>query len=714
MPDIDALIARMTQAEKLGQLTMSAAGYTVTGPVIAGDSTAAIRAGEIGNLLNLVGAEHAHEVQRIAVEESRLGIPLLIGFDVLHGHRTSFPVPIAEAGIFDADVWERTARAAAREAAADGVALTFAPMVDVARDLRWGRLVEGPGEDPYVASRFAVARVRGFQGAQLEAGDALAACAKHFCAYGAVTAGRDYAPVDISERTLHEVYLPPFAAAVAAGVAAVMPAFTDLAGVPMTANAALLGGWLRGRRGFEGVIITDYNAIGELVRHGVAADLPQAAALALCAGVDIDMMADAYRYGLPVALQRGLVSIDQVDTAVRRVLRLKARLGLFADPYRRGAQPESAATVAAHRQLAREVAARSLVLLTHRGGVLPLRAALRNVAVLGPLADSSLDMRGPWWGAAAETGHVTVLAGLRAALPHAQVGHAAGVAIDDASTAGIDAAVALCAHADAVVLCVGESAAMSGEAACRADPGLPGQQRRLVEAVAARAHARHVPVIVVLFSGRPLTVPWLFELADAVLAAWFPGSEAGHALADVLLGRVQPGGRLAISWPRAPGQAPLFFGQRSGGRPENPADHYTSRYMDVSNAPQFPFGHGLGYGHCRFANLRVSLSRVTAADPLRVEVDLHNEGAYATEETVFLFVHPKVARVAQPQLALKGFAKLRLAPGERGTVALDVPPAALCILGFDLEPVFEPGEVEVLVGPCADRAQLLGTRIRLV
>ena len=717
MPDIDDLIARMTLAEKLGQLTMTAAGYAVTGPVIAGDSTEAIRSGAIGNLLNLVGAEHVHELQRVAVEESRLGIPLLIGFDVIHGHRTAFPVPIAEAGIFDPQVWEQTASTAASEAAADGVALTFAPMLDIARDPRWGRLVEGPGEDPLVGARFAAAKVRGFQGARLDAPDALAACAKHFCAYGAVTAGRDYAPVDVSERTLREVYLPPFAAAVAAGAAAVMPAFTDLAGVPMTANHALLTGWLRGRLGFDGVIITDYNAIGELVRHGVAGDLPQAAALALRAGVDIDMMADAYRRGLPVALERGLVGIAAVDVAVRRVLTLKVRLGLFADPYRRGTTPESAALISAHRALARVVAARSLVLLRNAGDALPLRTSLRDVAVIGPLADSSPDMRGPWWGAAAEGGQVTVLAGLRAALPGASIRHAVGVPIGDGdgddATGGIAAALALCDTADAVVLCVGEAAAMSGEAASRADPGLPGRQRSLVEAVIARARARALSVIVVLFSGRPLIAPWLFEAADAVLAAWFPGSEAGNALADVLLGHVSPGGRLAMTWPRALGQVPLYFAQRSGGRPENPQDHYTSRYSDLSSSPQFPFGHGLSYGRFRYANLRVTPDRVSSGERIRVQVDLRNDGLRPAEETVFLFVHDRVASVAQPQLLLKGFTKLALAPGGHGSVTLELPAAQLRFIGLDLEPVFEAGDVEVLVGPCADRAQLLGTTIRL-
>src|SRR5580692_2568879 len=603
---IDRLIREMSLAEKLGQLTMTAAGYTVTGPTIAGDSTDAIRAGTVGNLLNLTGPEHVREMQRLAVEESRLGIPLLFGFDVIHGFRTLFPIPLGEAAAFDPQIWELTAREAAKEAAADGLAMTFAPMLDIARDPRWGRSAEGPGEDPLVGMFMAEAKVRGFQGAELADGAALAAVAKHYCAYGAATAGRDYASADISERTLREVYLPPFAAAVAAGVSAVMPAFNDLAGIPMTANAALIKGWLRRRLGFNGVIVSDYNAVAELMHHGIAADLAEAAAHALKAGVDIDMMADAYRRGLPIALERGLVTMAEIDESVRRVLTLKEQLGLFDDPYRRGAAPESAAAFTHRRRLARDVAARAIVMLKNANEALPLtRDRSRRIAVLGPLADAPADMRGPWWGAAVADGQVSVVAGLRAVLPEAEVMHAAGVAIESEDVSGIPAALDLCAAADAILLCVGEAATMSGEAASRAHLGLPGKQRQLAEAVFARAHAAAKPVIVVLFSGRPLVVPWLVEQADAVLAAWFLGSEAGHAIGDVVTGRGCPSGRTPVTWPRTAGQVPIFFGQRPGGRPADPKDHYTSKYLDVPNAPLFAFGHGLSYGRFTLSNLRV-------------------------------------------------------------------------------------------------------------
>ncbi|MDB6084664.1 MAG: glycoside hydrolase family 3 domain protein [Gammaproteobacteria bacterium] len=707
MSRIEALLAKMSLIEKLGQLTMTASTFAVTGPVIAGDSTQAIKDGTIGNLLNMVGGDHVRAMQRLAVEQSRLGIPLLIGFDVIHGHRTLFPIPLGEASLFDSQTWALTARESAKEAAAEGLAMTFAPMLDVSRDPRWGRSAEGPGEDAWLGARIAEAKVRGFQGTDLAAPDALAAVAKHFCAYGAVTAGREYASSDISERTVREVYLPPFAAAVVTGVAAVMPAFSDLAGVPMTAHTELLRGWLREKLRFDGVIVSDYNAIGELIHHGVAADLAQAATLALKAGVDIDMMSDAYRHGLPVALERGWVTLGEIDDSVRRVLTLKERLGLFEHPYRRGAKAESESAIKSRRQFARLVGSRAIVLLKNDGGVLPLGKGATRLAVIGPLAHASGEMRGPWWGAAPPEGHVTVVEGLRSMLSESQVMHAAGVEIDGVDMAGVDSALDLVGRADAVLLCVGEAATMSGEAASRAHLGLPGRQREFAEAVFERAGALRKPVIVILFSGRPLVVPWLVEKCDALLAAWFLGSEAGNAVGDVILGTVSPSGRTPVSWPRATGQVPIYFGQRPTGRPADTSDHYTSKYLDVPNEPLFPFGHGLTYGRFSYSNLRLPRQSVTEKDTVVVRVDVMNEGSRAAEETVFLFTHDKLASVARPVLELKGFGKIRLNPGGTGTVTLLLPAAELRFLGPDLEPVFEPGEVEILVGPCADRRQLL-------
>ena len=711
MNRIDKLISQMTLTEKLGQLTMTAAGYAVTGPVIAGDSTDAIREGAIGSLLNLVGPEPVREMQRLAVEESRLHIPLLIGLDIIHGHRTLFPIPLAEACVFDPQVWEQTAREAAKEAACDGLAMTFAPMLDISRDPRWGRTAEGPGEDCWVGRHLARAKVRGFQGTDLASGEALAGCAKHFCAYGAVTAGRDYAPVDISQRTLREVYLPPFAEAVAAGVATIMPAFTDLDGIPMTANTALLRDYLREQLGFDGVIVSDYHAIAELINHGIAADLTEAAVLALKAGVDIDMMANAYRSCLPQALERGQVTVQEIDASVRRVLTLKERLGLFDDPYRRGSRRETAAVLGARRALARSVAVRSLVLLKNDREALPFKKGLARLCLLGPLADAAGEMRGPWWAAGVPEGQVSVLAGLRHGLPGTQIVTAPGVAIEGSDRSGIHHAVSLCADADAIVLCLGESASMSGEAASRACPDLPGEQRALAEAVLDRARAQGKRVTVILFSGRPLSVPWLADRADALIAAWFLGSESGNAIAEVLSGRASPSGRTPISWPRSVGQIPVFYGERPGGRPENPKDHFTSKYLDMPNAPLYPFGHGLTYGRFTLANLRVTPARAAEEDTIEVQVDVTNQGSRAAEETVFVFTRDKVASVTRPVLELRAVGKTVLEPGKSATVKMSFAASELRFPGQNLQPVFEPGEVEVLVGPCAERSQLLAATL---
>jgi beta-glucosidase len=709
MGRIDALLQKMTLEEKIGQLNMVAASRVVTGPGELRDLQEGIRTGRIGNLLNLWGAHETRAVQRLAVEESRLGVPLLMGLDVIHGHHTIFPVSLAEACQFAPDLWEKTARVAAEEAAEDGVALTFAPMLDVARDPRWGRIIESPGEDTWVASHMAAAKTRGFQGRDLAAPDSLAATAKHLCAYGAVTAGREYAPAEVSERTLHEIYLPPFSAAVAAGVAAVMPAFIDVSGAPMTANAKLLLGWLRGVVGFEGVLISDYNAVAELLNHGVAADLVEAAALALNAGVDIDMTSGAYVQCLPDALKRGLVTIATIDASVRRVLGLKERLGLFDDPYRRGSGPLDARRASERRELAREAARRAIVLLSNRTGVLPLSARIKRIAVIGPLAASPGEMLGSWASAGKPGDAVSILEGLKAALPQCQIDHAAGVDIDGQETSGIRAAIDLCPDAEAIVLCLGESAAMSGEAASRVAIGLPGRQRALAEAILDLGK----PVVATLSSGRPLTAPWLFERADAVLATWFLGHEAGHAVADVLTGTFNPTGRLPLSWPRDVGQVPIFYNELPSGRPYAPGVHYSSTYLDLPPTPQFPFGHGLSYSRFALDDLRCEPTRVKAGDTVEVKVAVHNESQVEGEATVFLFVRDPVASVARPLLELKGVQKVALKAGERKDVTWRLPVEDLSFVGHGLDRVLEPGRFEIHVGQSADAASLLSAAVEL-
>ena len=709
MRTVESLIEQMTLEEKIGQMTLVSAGWVVTGPKVSGDYMAQIRAGRIGAISNLWGAQETREVQRVAVEETRLGVPLMFVFDVIHGHRTLFPIPLAEAAAFDPELWQRTARAAATEAAADGLCLAFAPMLDVARDPRWGRIAESPGEDPWLAARFAEAKVRGFQGRDTAQPENLAATAKHLAGYGASTAGRDYASVDISERTFQEVYLPPFRAAVDAGVAAIMPAFQDLAGVPMTANAAVLRDLVRERWGFDGVMVSDHGAVAELMAHGVAGDLAEAAALALDAGIDIDLMGGAYAGGLPIALERGRVRMAQIDAAVRRVLQLKERLGLLDDPYRRS-DAALAARGEAPRQLAREAARRSIVLLTNRDGVLPLPEGSRRIAVIGPLADARDDMQGPWAAAGRAAGMVTILEGLRAAMPSSEIAHARGVEIEAETPSDVAGALALARSAEVVLLCLGEARRMSGEAASRARPDLPGRQPELAQAVLGLGK----PVVVLLSSGRPLMVPWLFERAHAVLATWFLGSEAGHAIADVLGGRWNPTGRLPVSWPVDVGQIPIFYAQRPTGRPPDPAVHYSSKYLDLPVEPLFPFGHGLSYTRFTLSGLRTSASELRPGEAIAIECEVVNEGPAAGEETVLLFVRDPVASVARPLLELKGVAKIDLEPRRGGTVRFTLAAEDLAFLGLDLAPRLEPGVVELLVGRSAAHAQLLRTSVRLL
>lgn len=706
---IESLIAAMTLAEKLGQLTLRTADL-VSGPKACDVGTDDIRAGRVGSLLHLRDAGRALEIQRIAVEESRLAIPVLFTGDVLHGQRTVFPIPLGEAAAFDPDLWQRTARAAAIEATADGMALTFAPMLDVARDPRWGRIAESPGEDPWVAARFAAAKVEGFQTAGLADRRSVAATAKHLAGYGLVLAGRDYAPVEVSDRTFHEVYLAPFKAAVEAGTACLMPAFTDQAGVPMHGNIEILRDVVRAAWGFTGVIVSDYGGIDELVQHGIAEDLAEAAAIGLEAGIDIDLMGEAYPKGLPGALKRGLVAEAAIDNAVRRVLRLKTALGLFDDPYGRGDPAFFAqGPIPAHRTLAREAAQKSIVLLTNRNDVLPLDPKPASLAVIGPLADAAPEMLGPWAMYAAPDHAVSLLAGLEAAFAGSRIHHARGCAIEGGDADGIAAAVASAREADRVILCLGEALTMSGEANSRGAPGLPGHQAALASTVIEVGK----PVVVVLSSGRPILEPWLFEAADAVLATWFLGSEAGHAVADILVGRCNPSGRLPVTWPVALGQVPIFMSRLPTGRPPREDEHYTAKYQDLPVDPLFPFAHGLSYSRFEPTNLRVSRSTIAPGQKLEITVDVTNHGPRPGETTLFLFSRDPVASISRPLLELRGIAKAMLEPDETTTLAFELAADDLAFLGPDLQPRLEFGAIDLFVGPAADPKQLLTTRIRL-
>ena len=696
---IEALLGRMTLDEKLGQLNMSSGELSATGPGRRNEPLADIGKGLVGSVLNWWGAKDTREVQRRAVEETRLGIPLFFGFDVIHGHRTIFPIPLAEAGAFDPDLWRRTARVAAEEASEDGLHLTFAPMLDVARDPRWGRIAETPGEDPHVGARYADAKVRAYQnGGAAHCGN-VAATAKHFTAYGLVNAGREYAQVDVSERALREIYLPPFKAAVDAGALAIMAAFTDIAGVPMHANGDLINGIVRGEWGFDGVVMSDYAGIAELVTHGVAADLVEASALALNAGVDIDMMGFAYLKGLRGALERRLVTMQDIDRSVRRVLQLKFKLGLFDEPYRACQPPHPPHEIRlGRRALAREAAARSCVLVKNRNATLPLHAGVGTIAVIGPLSDAHADMLGPWCALGDQDESIALVDALYGPWPRERILHVEGCGIDETDPAILSDAKGAARAADAVLLCLGETRGMSGEAGSRADPSLPQAQLDLAREIVASGRK----LILILFSGRPLILPdWLVEASRALIVAWFGGSEAGHALADVLTGAFNPSGRLATTWPRVAGQIPIFYAQRPTGRPADSTEVFSSKYIDAPVTPRFSFGEGFSYSDFRYGEPRPKRTTLADGEKIGVLVSVMNESSTRGRATVFLFIRDPVASVSRPTLELKGFGQIDLDAHEAGDVRIELAADDLRFWGHEGSFVLEQGRIELHAGPSA-------------
>jgi beta-glucosidase len=620
--NIEDLIARMTLEEKLGQLQQLAGG--AEGNYLPEQAELA-RKGLLGSVLNVRGADRVNALQRVAIEESGLKIPILFAFDVIHGYRTVFPIPFGETASWDLAAAERSAAIAAREAAAVGVKWTFAPMVDIARDPRWGRIAEGAGEDTFLGMAFARARVRGFQGDDISRPDRVAACMKHFVGYGAAEGGRDYNTTDISEQVLREVYLPPFKAGLDAGAATVMSAFNDLNGVPTSANPFTLTRILRREWNFDGVVVSDYESVSQLVDHRVAADATDAARQALTAGVDMEMVSRTYvTYGAEL-LKRGAWTMGQVDDAVRRILRLKSRLGLFDRPYADPALEKTALLTPEHVRAAREIAARSMVLLKNEGRVLPLAKDTRALAVIGPLGDDPVNMMGNWIGDGRTTDVMTLVAGLKAAVPSVQVSFAKGCDITGPARDGFDEAVRAARAADVVILAIGEGEIMSGEAASRATLDLPGVQLDLVKAVAATG----TPIVAVLFNGRPLAVGDLVDAVPAVLEVWFPGTQGGAAIADVLFGDVNPGGKLPATFPRAVGQVPIYYNHKSTGRPAAPDNRYTSKYVDMPVTPLFPFGFGLSYTSFSLTDLQLSASSIRRDGQLRASVNVRNTGTRA-------------------------------------------------------------------------------------
>jgi beta-glucosidase len=613
---INALLARMTLEEKLGQLQQLDGEANGN---FRPEHLELVRKGLLGSTLNVRGAQHTNQLQRVAMNESRLKIPVLFGFDVIHGYRTIFPIPLGEASSWDPSLAERSAAVAAQEANNVGLRWTFAPMVDIARDPRWGRITEGAGEDPYLGAAFARARVRGFQGADYGAPDKILACAKHFVAYGAAEGGRDYNTTDLSEQTLREIYLPPFKAAVDAGVGTLMSSFNAINGVPASANAFTLTKVLRDEWKFDGFVVSDYTSVKELINHGVAANEEEAAAAALNAGVDMEMVSRSYNAFGPQLLKQNKLTTATIDEAVRRILRIKFRLGLFDRPYTDEAVESNALLRPESIRLAREIAGRSMVLLKNDRDVLPLAKNVGSIAVIGPLADDRRAPLGWWAGDGKEENTVTPLAGIKAKVSaQTKVGYAKGCDVKDDSTAGFQEAVNLAKQSDVALVFVGELAEMVGEAASRSSLDLPGRQLELVQAIQATGK----PTIVVLVNGRPLTIGWIVDNVPAVLESWMGGSQSGNAIADILFGDVNPGGKLPVTFPRTVGQVPVYYNYMNTGRPPEAQNRYTSKYLDLPWTPLFPFGHGLSYTKFRISNPQISTPRIDTNGKLTVSVEV--------------------------------------------------------------------------------------------
>jgi len=688
---VNRILAKMTLEEKIGQLNQ----YNFDKPGIDAD----IASGKVGSILNATGAEQVNQLQRIAVEKSRLHIPILFGYDVIHGYRTIFPIPLGVASAWDESVVERMARVSAVEASAAGIRWTFSPMVDIARDPRWGRIAEGAGEDTYLGSRIAAAYVRGYQGTDLTSPTSIAACAKHFVGYGAAEGGRDYNSVDMSDRKLRETYLPPFKAALDAGAVTFMSSFNTLNGVPASANPFTLRQILKRDWGFRGFVVSDWNSVGELMPHGLAADKKSAAQLAFRAGVDMDMTSDAYVNHLAELVRAGKVPQSMIDDAVRRILRVKVALGLFDNPYSDVALEAKRLLTAENRAAAREIAQKSMVLLKNEGKVLPFSKNVGSIAVIGPLADSKVDMLGNWFGKGEAKEAVTVLEGVRGAIGDpARVLYAKAGEVTATSDQQIEEAVATAIKAEVVLLVLGEKGEMSGEAASRSELGLPGDQQKLLEAVVRTGK----PVALVVMSGRPLALSWAAEHVPAMLEAWFPGTEGGNAVADVVFGDVNPSGKLPVTFPRNVGQVPIYYSGLNTGRPAGPtADKkYHSGYLDVAHTPLFTFGHGLSYTNFSYSDLQVSAP--DAKNNVIAKVEVKNVGDRAGDEIVQVYARETVASIARPVKELKAFRRVSLAPGEAKVVEFTIAREEFGVWNGDMKYVVEPGNYTLFAGSSSD------------
>jgi len=638
-----------------------------------------------------VDAEQLNNIQRIATRESRLGIPVLFGRDVIHGYRTVFPIPLGQAGSWDPELVEKAAGIAAREAAADGVRWTFAPMLDIARDPRWGRIAEGFGEDPHLVSVMASASVGGFQGEDPAGRARVAACAKHYAAYGAVEGGRDYNSAELTERTLHDVYLPPFAAAVKAGVATIMTAFNDLGGVPGTVNRYLIEDVLRRGWGFQGFVVSDWNAVAELVKHGVAADAREAAARAVLSGVDMDMVSGSYLQHLAALVHEGSVPISAINESVRRILKLKFLLGLFEQDYTDSDNAKGVILCEDHLACARELARKSITLLKNNESILPIAKECRKLAVVGPLAEARRDLYGSWAPDGRERDVLSIAEAIRMAAPNSME--------ILSGTNGAEVAIDMARRADLTIAVVGESPFRSGEAHSIASLDLPPGQLDLVKAL----YETGTPLILVVLAGRPLSIEWIVKHVEAILWAWQPGIQGGEALAEIIFGAVNPSGKLPVTFPRTVGQIPIYYNHKLTGRPLDAAERTGSRYLDLPGSPLFPFGYGLSYTMFSYANLVVYPAKLAQTDEIKISVEVENSGALPGEEITQLYVRDLVGSVAQPVKELKGFQRVALSPGERRRISFTLAAPDLSFTGLDGKRRVEPGGFAVWVGPDSSR-----------
>lgn len=696
---IDALLQQMTLDEKIGQLNQFAGTMNPTGPVTRrGDGSEFIKKGLVGSVLNVVGAERTRETQRMAVEESRLGIPLLIGFDVIHGYRTMFPIPLAEAASWDMDLMKRTAQASAAEATAVGIHWTFAPMVDICRDARWGRIMEGAGEDPYLCSQVAKAKVEGYQGEDLKDINTVMACAKHFAGYGAAEAGRDYNTADMSDVVLRNIYLPPFKAAVENGVTTFMSGFHELNGVPTSANPYLLQDVLRKEWGFEGFVVSDWASVREVAAHGHARNLKEAGERAFNAGVDMDMESVAYLNHMKELVAEGKVSEEAIDNSVRKILRMKYAVGIMDDPYRYCSEKREKEVILNKKfvALAKEAACKSMVLLKNENNLLPLSEKTGSIAIIGPLADSKADMMGSWSKSGDPNDAVTFWETMQKKYgKKIDLVYEKGCDINSDSREGFAAALDAARRCDVIIATMGEAAKMSGEASCRGDITLPGVQEELLKELKSLGK----PIVLVLFNGRPVAIPWAAQNIPAILESWFPGIQAGPALADVLFGKFNPQGRLTVSFPYAVGQVPIFYNHKHTGRPmRHSTDVFVSRYLDTPVKPLYPFGYGLSYTTFEYSDITLDSNSLDADGKLTARVTVKNTGKYTGTETVQLYIRDVVASVTRPVKELKNFRQITLKPGQSEEVVFEITEPDLRFWNDKKQFISEPGEFHLFIG----------------